>query len=774
MILKLIRQTKNATKYSIDGFKHLVSSEFAARIEIYFYIWFLVFLWLVGAPFHLFLGGTILFLVLIAVESLNTAVEVIIDRITPEISETGKRAKDLGSFSVMCVLIACIAFIIYAIKIMGVTTVFTEVFSPKGKAVITLVALVCGISHFAKGQVGNISKLLLVSITALSLLALSIFYSSNYFSGNGVDESVIYHLGVGLEGAGLLEYWSLILTNIIFVILSVIALFYIVDLLGQKKRKLSQIFFKINKWNDEKLLAKPYEGFRSHKVIGTGFYIIALAFNPLTMNALTIFEAQRSANASLDFDVEDFDHFVAPENVTFNPKKNLVYLYVEGLERTYLDENLFPNLVPNIKALETESISFTDIRPVFGTGYTIGGIVASQCGVPIFTPSGHNSSGNFDQFMPSAVCLGDILKKNKVRTAFMGGARLKFAGKGQFLKTHGFDEVLGYEHHVKSHDEKKDFHAWGLYDSFLFSSFYEKFTELSKARKPFALFGLTLDTHAPRGHLSPACKDTIYQDGKNDMLNAVKCSDKMVTDMIKKIRASQYADNTLIVIASDHLALKNRASDILKQGNRKNLFLVIDPSNDQPRTITRKGSVLDTGTTALSLLGFSGDQIGYGRNLLSEPQTIIEVLPKSYNAFLLSQRESLGALLWDTPNLEEGVGFDLEKNRILFGGNRWMNLPAMLIIDEEGRITDVEFDHPNELYSAEYLGKAIPKEGRILWIDDCMIMDNFDVDITNASSNEDDWCFAIRKYNQSSLTASLISHDHKVSKQSLQLSLGLQ
>ena len=124
--------------------------------------------------------------------------------------------------------------------------------------------------------------------------------------------------------------------------------------------------------------------------------------------------------------------------------------------------------------------------------------------------------------------------------------------------------------------------------------------------------------------------------------------------------------------------------------------------------------------------------------------------------------------------MEEGVGFDLEKNRILFGGNRWMNLPAMLIIDEEGRITDVEFDHPNELYSAEYLGKAIPKEGRILWIDDCMIMDNFDVDITNASSNEDDWCFAIRKYNQSSLTASLISHDHKVSKQSLQLSLGLQ
>jgi len=59
---------------------------------------------LLGAPLRVFLITTLLFLVLISVEALNTAIEVIIDKISPQISDTGKHAKDLGSFAVMCLL----------------------------------------------------------------------------------------------------------------------------------------------------------------------------------------------------------------------------------------------------------------------------------------------------------------------------------------------------------------------------------------------------------------------------------------------------------------------------------------------------------------------------------------------------------------------------------------------------------------------------------------------------------------------------------------------
>ena len=102
---KARHQFINATHYSIDGFRYLVKSELAARLELYLFFWGSLILFALGAPLRVFLITTILFLLLIAVEALNTAIEVIIDKISPDISETGKRAKDLGSFSVMCLLI---------------------------------------------------------------------------------------------------------------------------------------------------------------------------------------------------------------------------------------------------------------------------------------------------------------------------------------------------------------------------------------------------------------------------------------------------------------------------------------------------------------------------------------------------------------------------------------------------------------------------------------------------------------------------------------------
>lgn len=102
---KARNQIVNATHYSLDGFRFLVKSEMAARMEIYLFFWGNIILLLMGAPLYVFLVTTLLFLGLIAVEALNTAIEVIIDKISPQISDTGKQAKDLGSFAVMCLLI---------------------------------------------------------------------------------------------------------------------------------------------------------------------------------------------------------------------------------------------------------------------------------------------------------------------------------------------------------------------------------------------------------------------------------------------------------------------------------------------------------------------------------------------------------------------------------------------------------------------------------------------------------------------------------------------
>lgn len=63
------------------------------------------------------LSAAVLFLLLIAMEAVNTAIEEIIDRISPEVSDTGKHAKDLGSLAVFCLIMANSLLLFYALSV---------------------------------------------------------------------------------------------------------------------------------------------------------------------------------------------------------------------------------------------------------------------------------------------------------------------------------------------------------------------------------------------------------------------------------------------------------------------------------------------------------------------------------------------------------------------------------------------------------------------------------------------------------------------------------
>jgi len=92
-----------ATKYSAAGLKATFKSEEAFRLEVYALI--------VLGPLGMWLGeggvekvllvGSVVFLII--VELLNTAIEVVIDRISEDYHPLSGRAKDIGS---ACVLIS--------------------------------------------------------------------------------------------------------------------------------------------------------------------------------------------------------------------------------------------------------------------------------------------------------------------------------------------------------------------------------------------------------------------------------------------------------------------------------------------------------------------------------------------------------------------------------------------------------------------------------------------------------------------------------------------
>jgi diacylglycerol kinase (ATP) len=103
-----------AAGYSLAGFQRVLK-EAAFRQEIGFFVAALVVLVLVGADAAEFVVTTLLFLGLFSIEAMNTAVEEVIDRISPEISIVGKHAKDLGSFAVTCMIAACCLYLGFVI-----------------------------------------------------------------------------------------------------------------------------------------------------------------------------------------------------------------------------------------------------------------------------------------------------------------------------------------------------------------------------------------------------------------------------------------------------------------------------------------------------------------------------------------------------------------------------------------------------------------------------------------------------------------------------------
>jgi len=98
-----------AASYSIGGLKRL-ARESAFRQEVALIVGLLVLFVIFGATLPKTLGLLAIGLLLIAVEALNTAIEVLVDHLSPDWSEFAKDAKDLGSLAVACTIGALLLY----------------------------------------------------------------------------------------------------------------------------------------------------------------------------------------------------------------------------------------------------------------------------------------------------------------------------------------------------------------------------------------------------------------------------------------------------------------------------------------------------------------------------------------------------------------------------------------------------------------------------------------------------------------------------------------
>ncbi len=323
-------------------------------------------------------------------------------------------------------------------------------------------------------------------------------------------------------------------------------------------------------------------------------------------------------------------------------KRNLIHIYLESMENTFLSKELGgmmeDNLIPDLYELLSDGYSFSHTTDTpggayesTGAGWSVSAMVNMGTGLPMKVPDKPNQYGGKDNFLPGATALGDILKEQGYEQTIMFGANANFGGLSYYYQSHGDFTIIDHKEAIKRGLIPEDYDVfWGYEDDKLYEFAKDEITRLSQTGNPFHFVMETADTHSPKGYLpehAPTPYDTQYA-------NAISYSDTEAVKFINWIRSQPFYENTTIVIIGDHLSMANNfmnSIDGIKDYQRTCYNLILNPSPDLPeisqdRLFGRSYGMFDIFPTILSSIGVEipGDRLGIGTDLFSDRKTVFE------------------------------------------------------------------------------------------------------------------------------------------------------
>ncbi|MDN4610273.1 LTA synthase family protein [Arthrobacter burdickii] len=280
----------------------------------------------------------------------------------------------------------------------------------------------------------------------------------------------------------------------------------------------------------------------------------------------------RAANS--DYDLGDY--YVEPTVTSDADKRNLVLIFLEAGEATLEDEQLFEkDAFAPLKEVTSAADgwqSVEDFQQYESGGWTMAGIVGTQCGVPLkaggsaagSAPS-NDLGGGADTYLGGLTCLGDVLDEHGYTSAFLGGANASFAAKDVFLETHGYSEEKDLSDWRAAGEQERSFRSdWGLSDERLMANARDEIdrlhAEAEATGEPFNLSMLTLDTHEPV-HVYDYCD----VDTQNVVTSVYSCSMTQVAGFVDYMKDKGYLEDTAVVITGDHLKLMSAGNAFHEQ-----------------------------------------------------------------------------------------------------------------------------------------------------------------------------------------------------------------
>ncbi len=264
----------------------------------------------------------------------------------------------------------------------------------------------------------------------------------------------------------------------------------------------------------------------------------------------------RAANSKYDIG----DYYMEPTVTSDDDKRNLVVIYLESGEATLANDQLFEKdaFAPLKEATKASDgwQSVDNFQQYNGGGWTMSGLVATQCGVPlkgVGSAAGNDLGGGLDTYLGGLTCMGDVLEEYGYTNVFLGGANAAFAAKGTFLSSHGYSEQKDLSDWRAAGEPERNFRSdWGLSDERLMAYAKDEVdglhAEAERTGQPFNLTVLTLDTHEP-AYIFDYCD----VDTEEEVTSVFACSMTQVAGFVEHMKEKGYLDDTAVVIMGDHL-----------------------------------------------------------------------------------------------------------------------------------------------------------------------------------------------------------------------------
>ncbi|MDA5635876.1 MULTISPECIES: sulfatase-like hydrolase/transferase [Rhizobium/Agrobacterium group] len=367
--------------------------------------------------------------------------------------------------------------------------------------------------------------------------------------------------------------------------------------------------------------------------LGKIVFLPLLVLNPFTVNVgQYLFEVYGPHSKDLDA------VYVNPSNLPkpLGKQPNFVHIYLESTERTLLD-GAFGTLASPLLPLFQKGFSANGIEQAQLTDWTLAGQVASLCGVPLLSLGSINRN-DFDQtnaVLPNATCVSDLLVRDGYDLSFIKGAMLRFAGTENFVRAHNYQnslgyEVLGHQYPVSENSLGLRKNPWGLDDEDMFHAAYGEVKRLANGNRPFAVTLTTIGGHTPKGYVSRQCEtDPEVTQFPTQTEQAFYCTNKLTAAFLDRLEIEGLLENTVVILQSDHLAMRNELDRKLKKLQRRNSFFIFSTRENEGISANsqsdKRATMVDVFPTILESLGYilPDRRAGLGVSLFSEAPTLV-------------------------------------------------------------------------------------------------------------------------------------------------------